>query len=185
MNVYDFDGTIYDGDSTVDFYIYALKNQPLLLRYVPKQVVGFVLYAMRRIKKTRLKEYFFSFLNGIDTEKLVEEFWNENEHKIYNWYKTQQHPDDIIISASPEFLLEPICKRIRIRYLIGSKVDTVSGHFSGENCYGQEKVRRLESAYNGRSIDKFYSDSASDSPLADIAKEAFYVKKGKVTKWRS
>ena len=183
MNVYDFDGTIYDGDSTVDFYIYTLKKQPSLLRYVPKQAMGFVLYEMKRIKKTRLKEYFFSFLNGIDTEKLVDGFWNENERKIYSWYKNQQNTDDIIISASPDFLFMPICKRLGIQYLIASKVDVVSGHFTGENCYGKEKVRRLESTYKIRNIDKFYSDSTSDLPLADIAKEAFLVKKGKVTKW--
>lgn len=26
MNVYDFDKTIYDGDSTADFYIFSLKR---------------------------------------------------------------------------------------------------------------------------------------------------------------
>lgn len=51
MNVYDFDGIIYDRDSTVDFYIYALKKHPSLLRYAPKQIEGFVLYAMKQIKK--------------------------------------------------------------------------------------------------------------------------------------
>ena len=26
MNVYDFDRTIYDGDSTIDFYLYSIKK---------------------------------------------------------------------------------------------------------------------------------------------------------------
>ena len=26
MNVYDFDKTIYDGDSTLDFYIFSVKK---------------------------------------------------------------------------------------------------------------------------------------------------------------
>ena len=59
MNVYDFDGTIYEGDSTVDFFLYALKNRPSVLRYLPKQICGFILYAAKRIDKTKLKEYFF------------------------------------------------------------------------------------------------------------------------------
>ena len=29
--VYDFDETIYDGDSTVDFYKYCVKRKPSLL----------------------------------------------------------------------------------------------------------------------------------------------------------
>jgi len=35
MNVYDFDGTIYNGDSTVDFFLFALKRKPSLLLNVP------------------------------------------------------------------------------------------------------------------------------------------------------
>ena len=31
MNVYDFDGTIYDGDSTVDFLIYMYRKHPGLM----------------------------------------------------------------------------------------------------------------------------------------------------------
>ena len=32
MNVYDFDKTIYDGDSSVDFYKFSLKRHPKLAR---------------------------------------------------------------------------------------------------------------------------------------------------------
>ncbi|MBO7253495.1 MAG: HAD-IB family phosphatase [Oscillospiraceae bacterium] len=183
MNVYDFDGTIYDGDSTVDFYLYALKQNPTILRYTPKQAWGFILYGLKRISKTELKEYFFSFLSSIDTEKLTEDFWNQSRHKIYRWYLDQQQPDDIIISASPEFLLQPICRRFGIRKLIASKVDPKTGMFDGENCREQEKVRRLEEEYRVTHIDSLYSDSQSDLPLAQIADKAFLVVNGDVRKW--
>lgn len=32
MNVYDFDKTIYAGDSTIDFYLFCLKRQPAILQ---------------------------------------------------------------------------------------------------------------------------------------------------------
>ena len=35
MNVYDFDGTIYDGDSTLDFWYFCLKKHPQILLYLP------------------------------------------------------------------------------------------------------------------------------------------------------
>ena len=184
MNVYDFDGTIYDGDSSVDFFLYALKRKPSLLRYAPRQAWGFLLCGLKRISKTRLKEYYFSFLSGFDTEKLTEDFWNQKRHKIYKWYLDQQQPDDIIISASPEFLLQPICRRLGICHLIASEVDPETGMFTGENCRGQEKVQRLESEYNVNHIDAFYSDSLSDWPLAEIADKAFWVDKGIVREWK-
>lgn len=184
MNVYDFDGTIYDGDSTVDFFLFALKSNPSLIRYVPRQACGFLLYGLRRINKTKLKEYFFSFLSGMDAEKWAEDFWNQNQYRIYKWYLDQQKPDDIIISASPEFLLKPICRRLGIHHLIASKVDSETGKFVGENCRGQEKVQRLKSEYNTNHIDSFYSDSLSDLPLAEIADKAFLVDKGIVREWK-
>ena len=183
MNVYDFDGTIYDGDSTVDFFMFALKRKPSLIRYAPKQVWGFLLYGLKRLGKTELKEYFFGFLPGIDAEKLTEDFWDQNHHKIYKWYLNKQQPDDIIISASPEFLLKPICKRIGIHHLIASKVDVRSGKFVGENCRGIEKVRRLAVEYQVTRIDNFYSDSRSDSPLAQISDNAFLIVNGNISKW--
>ena len=35
MNIYDFDETIYDSDSTKDFYFYCLKKYPKILLSVP------------------------------------------------------------------------------------------------------------------------------------------------------
>lgn len=183
MKVYDFDGTIYDGDSTVDFFLYALKRKPALACYIPKQAWGCLLYGLKRISKTELKEYFFSFLSGMDAQKLTESFWNKNHHKVYKWYLDQKQPDDIIISASPEFLLKPICQRLGICHLIASRVDTQSGKFSGENCKGEEKVRRLATEYQVTHIDSFYSDSRSDLPLAKIADKAYLVKNGDLINW--
>ncbi len=49
--------------------------------------------------------------------------------------------DDVIISASPEFLLRPICNRLGIRHLIASRVDARSGAYDGQNCAtGREGV---------------------------------------------
>lgn len=32
-NIYDFDKTIYDGDSTVDFFLFCLKREPILILF--------------------------------------------------------------------------------------------------------------------------------------------------------
>ncbi|MGN1059273.1 MAG: HAD-IB family phosphatase [Clostridia bacterium] len=184
MNVYDFDGTIYNGDSSVDFFLYVLKRKPSVMLYLPKQAWGFVLYRTRRIDKTKLKEYFFSFMPAINTEEFTESFWNQNQDKIFDWYLKQQKQDDIVISASPRFLLHSICNRLGISRLIASEVDPETGMFIGKNCRGQEKVKRLEAEYNVTHIDSFYSDSHSDLPLAKIADKAFLVQKGVVTEWK-
>lgn len=184
MNVYDFDKTIYAGDSTVDFFKYSLKKNPGIIKFMPGQISGVVKYAFKKIDKTQMKERFFCFLNEIDAENLVNEFWEINNIKIYKWYTDQMRKDDIIISASPEFLLKPICGKLGIENLIASKVDPGTGKFSGENCRGEEKVRRLKAEFDIDRIDEFYSDSVSDLPLAKIADKAFLIKNGTPEKWR-
>ena len=43
MNVYDFDNTIYRGESAVDLFWYYLKQDKSLLRYVPEVAAALVL----------------------------------------------------------------------------------------------------------------------------------------------
>ena len=68
-------------------------------------------YVLRISDKTAMKERFFRIFTGYDAQALVEEFWDTHEKNIFPWYPgKQQREDDILISASPEFLLEPICR---------------------------------------------------------------------------
>lgn len=183
MNVFDFDKTIYDGDSTIDFYFYCVRMNPGIIRFIPKQLLAAVQYKLKRINKTKFKEEFYSFLTKLDdTEKKVVDFWDKHEHKIKRWYLEIQNIDDIVISASPRFLLVEICKRIKINDLIASEVDIKTGKYTGVNCYGEEKVRRFYEKYDDI-IDSFYSDSRSDQPLADIAKNKYIVKGDVIVPW--
>lgn len=182
MNAYDFDQCIYTGDCTVDFYRFCLRRQRTLLRYTPRQFWGFVLYAFGFIRKTALKAYFFSFLQGVsDLDQTIDEFWEQNIHKIASWYLTRKKESDIIISASPEFLLRPCCQQIGVNYLVASRVNARTGKFTGENCYGEEKPKRLQEDLGITTVDEFYSDSLSDLPMAKIAAKSFLVGKDQLT----
>lgn len=184
MNIYDFDKTLYGSDSTLDFLIFSIKKHPSLLRYLPIQGIAFLKhYVLKMTDKTAMKEQFYRIFQGYDPESLLEEFWDTHQHKIFSWYFDQQEESDIVISASPEFLLKPICARLGIQHLLASRVDPKTGKYTGPNCHGPDKVVRLKQAYGITHCDKFYSDAYSDQPLADIADEAFLIVKGKITPW--
>ena len=131
-----------------------------------------------------MKQHFYRVFTGYDAEALAEEFWSKNEGRIFHWYPGQQEESDIVISASPEFLLRPICRRLGIRHLIASRVDPKTGIYTGENCWGPEKPIRLKDEMGITHCDKFFSDSYSDQPLADIADESFLIlKDGTIAPW--
>ena len=70
-----------------------------------------------------------------------------------------------------------------IQRLIASRVDARTGKFIGPNCRGQEKVVRLKEEFGIDRFDRFYSDSTSDLPLAQLAQQAFLIRKGQITPW--
>ena len=184
MNVYDFDKTIYDGDSTMDFYLFCLKRHKGIFHLAFPLVKGAVRYYVLNIgTKTIMKENMYRFLTKIDSEKDISDFWKINRSKIKLWYLKQQKPDDLVISASPYFLLKPICDYLGIKHLIASRVDVKTGKYTGENCHGDEKVKMFKEQY-GSEIDEFYSDSHNDEPLAKMSKKAFYVKGNELTEWK-
>lgn len=185
MNAYDFDKTIYDGDSTADFYLFSLRRHKKIITLAPSLLIAFIkFYVLKKGTKTDFKEVMYRFLRFCNAKKDIEDFWKINKYKIKQFYFDNQKPDDVIISASPEFLLEPICRELGISSLIASRVDSKTGKYRGINCHGKEKVRRFYEIY-GKDviIEEFYSDSYSDTPMAEISKKAYLVKQDKLLDW--
>ena len=54
INVYDFDGTIYDGDSSIDFFIFCLSKNLKCLKYIPMIIFNTILYIFKFLST---KEY--------------------------------------------------------------------------------------------------------------------------------
>ena len=181
--LYDFDKTIYNGDSSFDFFIYCLKKKTLIIIYVPKMFIAILLYKLKIINKKRMKEMVFSFLKIInDVDCYVEDFWKCNNIKIKEFYRKKNHGNDIIMSASPEFLLKPLTKQYKVKDLFATIMDKSTGQIDGENCYGKEKVRRFMKKYDVNNIYEAYSDSYSDTPMLKLAKNSYIVSKEKITK---
>ncbi|MBR1847940.1 MAG: HAD-IB family phosphatase [Lachnospiraceae bacterium] len=184
MNIYDFDKTIYRGDSSIDFFLYCLKRRPRIIKYLPKQVLYTFLYALKKVSIEEYKSTFFSFLNALDnTDKYVDAFWQKNREKIKPWYLSQKLSSDLIISASPYFLLEPICRQLNVDTVIATDMNKHNAEINGKNCKGKEKVNRLFANYPNAEIESFYSDSTSDAPLAKLAKHAFIVQNNEIIPW--
>ena len=183
MNVFDFDNTIFDGDSTFRFVRFCMKKHPRALLYLPH--IGFAsmrYYTFRVGTKTQFKEKMYSFLKACDAQNDVEAFWRENLSRIKPFYRGIHRADDLIISASPEFLLKPLEKLLGVT-VIASRVSPADGKTTGENCYHEEKVRRFHERVPDGVIDDFYSDSYSDEPLAKLAARAFIVEGETIIPW--
>lgn len=183
--LYDFDKTIYAGDSSIDFFKFCLRKNIKISKHLPKIVFCFILKKLKILKIKEFKEQFFSFLKDInDIDEYVELFWEKNKNRIYDFFNNELNINsritNYIISASPYFLLYGYTKKLKNVYLIATNMNKHTGKINGENCKGKEKVNKLpQDIY----IEKFYSDSYSDRFLANIAENAYICWNGKIFPW--
>ena len=184
MNVYDFDQTVFWPDSSFCFVKYCLRHYPrAVLSTLPGVGIFGLLRLMEKAETKDLKERIFSFLPLLDdVDRIVEEFWEEHRGNLQPWYLRQKRDDDLIISASPEFLLRPICDELGVS-LIATVMDPYTGKIHGPNCHDEEKVRRFKREYPDVRVESFYSDSLADAPMAALADYAYLVKNGAPTPW--
>lgn len=183
MNVYDFDNTIFDGDSTFRFFRFCLRRHPAVALYLPRIGIASLRYYVFHIgTKTQFKERMYTFLKACKPADDVEQFWQKNLKRIKRFYRQIHRDDDVIVSASPEFLLKPLEEKLAFT-VIASRVSPTDGRTTGENCYHAEKVRRFREIFADETIGDFYSDSYSDEPLALIASRAFIVEGESLIPW--
>ena len=174
MDVYDFDGTLYRGDSTRDFLTWCARRYPGVVLTLPRSgVAAAACLGLHAIDKTRFKRVLYRFLRRVpDVEREVERFWTAHEQLIGGPCSPTR--GDLVISAGPEFLLRGVCAARGLE-LVASQVDPHTGAVLGPNCSGAEKVVRFRERYGNEPIEHFYSDSHNDDPLAELAQEAWLV----------
>lgn len=182
MDVYDFDGTLYQGDSTRDFLGWCVRRYPRAAFALPRAgVAAAACFGLGAIDKTRFKGALYPFLRAVpDVEREVGRFWAAHGSHIAG--PCSPRPGDLVISAGPEFLLRDVCAR-RGLGLIASQVDSHTGRVLGPNCSGEQKVVRFRERFGDEPIERFYSDSHNDDPMAAFAREAWFVEGGVLLPW--
>ena len=143
-------------------------------------VLGDFAYDRLRLKGFKDKGNKINNIKNLDT--YIKDFWKEHEKKMKDWYQKQKKETDVIISASPEFLLKPLEKKYHFT-VIATKVNKKTGLFESKNCHDVEKIRRYEEQFH-KKIKEFYTDSIkADKPMLEYAKVGYVVTKDKIEKY--
>ena len=191
MRVFDFDGTIYDGESLFDLYLYSARHDPKVFRFIAPVLRYAVKYKLGRATLEqmgygvgRMAEGYLTELNRsrrvASVEQLVNDFWDRNYPRIKPWY--QPEPDDVILTASFDLTVGEACRRLGVRNLVASKVDLETMRVTYLN-FNTNKARRFRKLYGPDAVvDEFYTDSKFDQPMIDMARRAFMVKGDTITR---
>lgn len=179
MVVFDFDGTLYNGDSSVDFFLYELLHfriKPIRICFLFLQSI---MYFIKAISTKSYKSAFFSFVKDrSDLSRDLLDFWQKHKSRLrQDLVQNHEKEELLIISASPEFLVRPGANLLGISEVIASNISPVTAEFTGENCKGKEKVLQFYAKYPTKSISCFYTDTKSDIPMMELATVSYFVKK--------
>lgn len=183
MIVYDFDKTVFRRESSGLFFVFCARKHPKLWLRLPLIGCCGLLCRLKLCSLKRFKEVFHGYLRALsDTEALVERFWDRYGSELPVWLPPLLPQGGLVISASPEFLVEGLCRRLGLA-VIGTRMDIRSGRITGENCRGAEKPLRFREQYPDAAVDVFFSDSLVDSPMAALAAEAWLVSGDRLAPW--
>ena len=187
----DFDGTITSKDT-----IKILLSELLLLR--PWCIFGaswFLLKmvwsndnAIRQMHKNNAVGHLIAGLSISDMSRV----WSQFRKKVRALYRpsmvrkiseaTENGTSVLIVTASPSFAISHCVSDLPVT-VIGTefqKQDSVfCGELSGRNCFGIEKVKRIEVWEQSKALDwsisEAWSDNFSDYPMLKMAKQRYWI----------
>ncbi|MBR2100665.1 MAG: haloacid dehalogenase-like hydrolase [Eubacterium sp.] len=181
IDLYDFDHTLVPFDSGTVFFVYCMIHYPWCIILLPIIAVAFILMLVGIFSFTQFKKICYIYILFIPKEKAVKKFWDKFEKYVEPWFSERERYC-VIISASPDFFLEEIAKRLNFDKLIATRHNPKTGIIIGENCRGEEKVRRLFEEFDENEINivDVYSDSLKyDKYIFALANgKCFHIVKG-------
>jgi hypothetical protein len=182
VDMYDFDKTAIPFDSQLRYWGFCMLHNPWIILMLPFQFIWGVMMGMKIISVKTCKKVAFWFANFINNKRNVEKFWDKYEKQIYDWFRPENRNGrkTVLISASPDFLIEEIAKRMGVDYCIAT---TCSKRYTmiGEICRREEKVVRLKKQLPNIIVKDVYSDSInSDKYIFNLGERCFLATKGEL-----
>jgi phosphoserine phosphatase len=191
--ILDFDETLYYKDSLVAFHLYCIGKNPLLICWIPFQLLGYLLHKVNFISTQQFKNIFLLFFAFQSVRKIQQRaaaFWDREYPSSFQptlLSLMEQAPEHIvIITASPVLYIEPLLNKLPNHTLIGTNLKRRAGLYiiDGQNCKGIEKVIRFKQQFGKDSrVVQSYSDHLSDVPILQLATEGFIVKRDRITRY--
>lgn len=182
VDVYDFDKTVVPYDSAMKYWYWCLLHRPYIIVILPFQLFWSLLALMRIISVPTYKKGCFRFVSLLSTKKTVQKFWDRHEKDVYDFFRPENRDKTrkcVVVSASPAFLIEEICRRLKVDYCIATRHDEKTGKLLGKVCRREEKVARLYELLPDAEVENVYSDSLEhDKYLFDLGKRHYLAKKG-------
>lgn len=190
--IYDMDRTVTRIGTFTPFLVFVAKRRPLRMLLMPVYLLSLLGYPLKLLDRKRLKEIGFGLIVGrrvaaVRLEALARDYARHVEqHNLFAGAR-QRIADDradgcrlVMATASPDFYVKAIAALLGFDEVIATRQarhgdGAYSNRIDGENCYGPEKLVRIQQWLGTREDERevrFYSDHHSDGPVLEWADRA-------------
>lgn len=191
--IFDLDRTLTKRGTFTPFLLSIANQSPGKLLFIFAVLFQMALYVLKVKSRKGLKEYMlYAFMDGMSrnqTNKRVKEFLTAGFYKKgfhqagLAEIKRHQKKGHLvgIATASMDFYVEKIVKDMGLDFMIATTSVWERGMLvpmiKGENCYGEEKARRVQVFLAGQKTAQvwFYSDHHTDLPTFALADKRIAV----------
>ena len=188
---FDFDGTITNRDTLLEFIKFAKGKTAFYLGFLLHLpwllAMKCHLYPNWKTKQM-IFSYFFKGVNLDEFDAVCYRFFMERgENLLYQdavkQIKQHLYRGDkiVVISASIDNWVKPFAESLGINQVLGTQLELsgtghLTGRFATANCYGEEKVKRLLQLYPDRTQYRLvvYGDSRGDKELLAFSDGSYY-----------
>ena len=186
---FDFDGTITEKDTLLEFIRFSKGNARFNLGFLLSSP-WLIAYKLRLISNQRAKERILTFFFGRCPVNTFSAYCDRFSAEILPGLirpgalveisrLKEAGADVIIVSASPENWIRPWATAMQVT-LLATRLEVsgnrLTGRIEGANCHGEEKVRRIRDAYQLKEYSQVYAygDTKGDLPMLALADIRFY-----------
>lgn len=199
---FDFDGTITSRDTFIPFLIFTIGYFKFFI-LLPLSLCILILYIMKVIDNEKAKELMLQLtitnMSSDFIEKKAKNFANTHIDKYIKpeiFERVKYHYENghivIIASANLEVYLKYFIKRHDLHGVIATQIafknNRATGKLLSKNCYGAEKINRVNEYLNKNKLNFIYSyaygNSRGDFELLNYANEGFWVEGITIIPWK-
>lgn len=189
LALFDFDGTITTKDTLLEIGKFYVGNTRFLINMF-FLLPWLILLKARLLVNWKVKEkYLSTFFGGLTDqqfEKICIDFSKEivpnivRPKSIDTIRQLQEKGFDVyIVSASATDWIRPWASLLNVSVLateLERKNGVITGKLEGKNCYGPEKVNKVNSIIDLKKYDEIfaYGDSSGDREMFTLASETHY-----------
>ena len=182
--VFDFDGTLSALDSNFEFGKYCLKHSFRPWFYLP---IMFIAYIGRLMNPSGIwwRMAMRKFITPEMIRELSPQFIHEHKKLRFDWAKSTVANERargnivLLISAGPDYLIPKLVTDMNFDAVLTSRLKTDKPWKYDFLCWGPNKVIALDTWARENKIVpnvvRSYSDSKSDLPIMNIAREQIWI----------